>query len=438
MTAALGALDGGSRGADQPCVERQTFASRRLFDPGLEPFREPEVEPGGASFVAAGGDDGGGGGAPRSGDVGGLEARQGHDELGVAAAQADVHRSRRQLPRDLVGCRGQRLEQDETHCRFQPRGEPLDGGSALGSTRVGSGEQLLAQGLDVHREVHVSHYGTEMAPQQRAGWHLGLRAPQPGRDLRRLTSENAPGRRLGGTRAQMGVQRARTSPSWRDLATTAPVLSQSVPDSIIRPPSTSSHSKRAEHPAGGGATPDVHGQLDRRHPSDRPHPGAQCRREGVGEQREPRVAQAACRRRTGSIPRRRRVGHCPVGRARVGCARRPGRGSAGRHPGRASGGRRTCRVAAARAAPAPAPDRGRRRAAAVVRSPSTAWATSRAVPSWASVAVAFVVDRPVRTTRAVTSASRSPSAGRRKCTVTDSGSGWAATSSIARSAGSMA
>ena len=38
---------------------------------------------------------------------------------------------------------------------------------------------------------------------------------------------------------------ARTSPSWRDLATTAPALSQSGPNWIIRPPSTSSHSKRA-------------------------------------------------------------------------------------------------------------------------------------------------------------------------------------------------
>jgi hypothetical protein len=150
---------GGGR-SHEPGVDRQPFAPGRLLDPGLEAVGEAEVDPRHRALVALGEARG-----PVIGNlgqvVGGRVGRWWCDhELGVASAQAQLDRSRRQFGGDLLGRRRQRVLQGEADGRLQRRDEALDEGSGLLSAGLGGDRELAVEVLDLQFQVH----GTTLAP----------------------------------------------------------------------------------------------------------------------------------------------------------------------------------------------------------------------------------------------------------------------------------
>ena len=87
-------------------------------------------------------------------------------EARVTPPQPELHRARRQLAGDLVSGGRQHLQEDEPGSRLERSGEPLRQGAGLVATRLGGYRQLVAQDVRIEREVHVSQYGTQLAPRQ--------------------------------------------------------------------------------------------------------------------------------------------------------------------------------------------------------------------------------------------------------------------------------
>src|SRR5262249_18331026 len=109
-------------------------------------------------------------------------------EAGLAPAEAQVDRARREVARDLGRRRRQRVQQDEPHGRLERSGEPLGQRAGVVAARVGGYRELLTEVADIGREVHDvsmtslwrhyksiwSHPGAEVASGP------GLRLGRPG------------------------------------------------------------------------------------------------------------------------------------------------------------------------------------------------------------------------------------------------------------------
>ncbi len=81
--------------------------------------------------------------------VGGVDRRGGHDELGIAAAQAQLDLTRSELAGDLLGRRPQGLEQGEVKGGIEGGEQALGQHPALLASRLGGGRDLLMDVLDV-------------------------------------------------------------------------------------------------------------------------------------------------------------------------------------------------------------------------------------------------------------------------------------------------
>ena len=89
----------------------------------------------------------------------GVDRRQRHDELGLAAAQSQLDRARRELDRDLLRRGRQRVLQREADRRVERCDEALGERSGVLAAGLGGGLELAVDVLDVRSEVH----GTMMA-----------------------------------------------------------------------------------------------------------------------------------------------------------------------------------------------------------------------------------------------------------------------------------
>jgi hypothetical protein len=72
-----------------------------------------------------------------------------HHELGVASAQAQLDRSRRELGGDLLGRRRKRVLQGEADRRLQRRDQALGERPSLVATGLGGDRELTVDVLDV-------------------------------------------------------------------------------------------------------------------------------------------------------------------------------------------------------------------------------------------------------------------------------------------------
>ena len=113
-----------------------------------------DIAPSSASVAAVGAT--GSSSALSAGSAGGGD----HHELGLAAAQSQLDRSRRQLAGDLVDRRRQRVLQGQPNGRLERCGEPLGQRAGLLPAGLGCGRELPLHVLDVRAQVH----GAIMAP----------------------------------------------------------------------------------------------------------------------------------------------------------------------------------------------------------------------------------------------------------------------------------
>ena len=107
----------------------------------------------------------GGAGGAASAAAGSAGAR-GDDEVGLAAAQAQLDGARGQLARDVVGGGRQRIEQHQPDRRIQRSGQALSERAGFVTAGVGGDGELAAEVLDVGRQVHGRQYGTTVVPLQ--------------------------------------------------------------------------------------------------------------------------------------------------------------------------------------------------------------------------------------------------------------------------------
>ena len=111
--------------------------------------------------VAASSASGGAGGAGVRLRLGRLVGRRRRDdELGLAAAQAQLDRAGRELARDLVGGGRQRVEQHQPDRRVERGGQPLGERAGVLAAGGGGDGELATEVLDVLRQVHGTTYGT--------------------------------------------------------------------------------------------------------------------------------------------------------------------------------------------------------------------------------------------------------------------------------------
>ena len=157
--------DGGGGGPHQPGVDRHPVAPGGLLDAGLELSESRKL----MRAVAPSR-----GRRHASAPAGAVEAtpagtarrtRRGHHEARVAAAQAQLDRAGREIPGDLVGRRGQRVEQGQPGRRLQWPGQPLGQGPGVGAAgsaaTASSRRRLSTYGVNPWH-----HYDTTMVPSQ--------------------------------------------------------------------------------------------------------------------------------------------------------------------------------------------------------------------------------------------------------------------------------
>src|SRR5690348_11685699 len=152
---AVAGLQRGRLRADEPGVDREPGLGGGLLDPALEVFGEPEADPCRRPLLAL---RRGRRRDVRRGRAGFVERLLGrrwrHHEAGLAPAEAQVHRARREVTRDLGRRRRQRVQQDEPHGRLERSGEPLGQRAGVVTARIGGYRELLTEVADVRREVH--------------------------------------------------------------------------------------------------------------------------------------------------------------------------------------------------------------------------------------------------------------------------------------------
>ena len=143
--------------ADEPRVDREPLAARGLLDARLERLGQPQVD------------------ARRRGVV---RLRRGRrpclalrlerfvrrcgsdDELGFAGTQAQLDRSGRELARDVVRRRRERLEQHQPDGGLERRGQALGERPGIVAAGFRRDRELIAELLDIVGQVH----GASMAP----------------------------------------------------------------------------------------------------------------------------------------------------------------------------------------------------------------------------------------------------------------------------------
>ena len=89
--------------------------------------------------------------------------RRRHDEVGLAAAQAQLDRAGRELARDLVGGGRQRVEQHQPDRRLERSGQALGERAGVLAAGVGGDGELATEVLDVGASGPWRQYDTTMA-----------------------------------------------------------------------------------------------------------------------------------------------------------------------------------------------------------------------------------------------------------------------------------
>src|SRR5215468_12792082 len=152
---AVAGLQRGRRRADEPGVDREPGLGGGLLDPALEVFGEPEADPRRRPLLALRRGRWRRVRRGRSGLIKRLLGRRWrHHEAGLAPAEAEVDRARREVTRDLGRRRRQRIQQDEPYRRLERGGEPLGQRTGVVTARIGGYRKLLTEVADIRREVH--------------------------------------------------------------------------------------------------------------------------------------------------------------------------------------------------------------------------------------------------------------------------------------------
>ena len=81
-------------------------------------------------------------------------SRDGDDELGVAAAQAQLDGTGSQLGGDLLGRRAEGIDEDEAHGRIEGGEQAVGGRADVVTADLGGGGELAVEGVDVGGELH--------------------------------------------------------------------------------------------------------------------------------------------------------------------------------------------------------------------------------------------------------------------------------------------
>ena len=92
--------------------------------------------------------------------------RRDDNELRVAVANAQLDRARRELDRDLLRGRPERVLKGETDRCVQRRGEALGKGACLSSAGFSRVRELLMNVLDVGAQIHDATMASSMVPCQ--------------------------------------------------------------------------------------------------------------------------------------------------------------------------------------------------------------------------------------------------------------------------------
>ena len=95
-----------------------------------------------------------GAGSSGAGPAGSSPGGRRDDELGLARAQAQLDRAGRQLARDLVRSRRQRVEQHQPDRRLERSGQALGERPGIFAARVGGDGQLATELVDVLGDIH--------------------------------------------------------------------------------------------------------------------------------------------------------------------------------------------------------------------------------------------------------------------------------------------
>ena len=104
------------------------------------------------AVVSSASKDGGLGGGGGDGRFG--WSRDGDDELGVTAAQAQLDGTGSQLGGDLLCRRAEGVDEDEAHGRIEGGEQAVGGRADVVTADLGGGGELAVEGVDVGGELH--------------------------------------------------------------------------------------------------------------------------------------------------------------------------------------------------------------------------------------------------------------------------------------------